>query len=234
MADAVATYTEEGANWVSRYLPGKQIVALGNAIDTRAIRRARAKATPIRRGSPNLLAIGRFTADKRFDQLLEIHRLVRRSLPEATLTLIGDGPERERLRQSAAEDLDRSVFMPGALHAERDLAPYFLGADALVIAGAAGLAVNHAIAYDLPAIVFARQPGGPRHHPEIEYVRDGLTGWSVSPATPSAMAERLISSYRDGALADLKAGMKLNQLAPSISSVADRIAAILDMSERPE
>lgn len=48
-------------------------------------------------GTPTVLAVGRQAPVKRFDRLLDQMREVRRSVPDATLTLVGDGPERQNL-----------------------------------------------------------------------------------------------------------------------------------------
>ena len=71
-----------------------------------------------------------------FDKVLNAY-------PDATLTLVGDGPERERLTALAGDRLGRSIRMPGALYGEDALAPLFLGADLYLLSGAAGLSVNH-------------------------------------------------------------------------------------------
>lgn len=47
--------------------------------------------------TPTVLAVGRQAPVKRFDRLLEQMAIVRRTVPDVTLTLVGDGPERERL-----------------------------------------------------------------------------------------------------------------------------------------
>lgn len=176
-ADHVLTYTEEGAAWVRRYIDDARVTALGNAIDDGPIRAAAAAATPAALGRPAFLSVGRLTPDKGFDRLIRIFDRVLQAYPEATLTLVGDGPERERLTALAGHRLGRSIRMPGALYGEDALAPLFLGADLYLLAGAAGLSVNHALAYGLPVVAFARGPQGPFHHPEIEYVRHGHTGW---------------------------------------------------------
>jgi glycosyltransferase involved in cell wall biosynthesis len=176
-ADHVLTYTQEGASWVQRFLGPDRVSALGNAIDDTEVRAAAAAATPAASGRPSFLSVGRLTADKGFDRLINLFDQLAQTWPNASLTLIGDGPERERLAALAADRLGRSILMPGALYAEADLAPHFLGADLYLLAGAAGLSVNHALAYGLPVVAFPRGPHGPFHHPEIEYLRHGHTGW---------------------------------------------------------
>lgn len=226
-ADVVATYTQEGAAWVRRWLPGKTVIALGNALDHGPKREAAARAEPRRHGRPQLLAIGRMRADKGFDRVIDIHRRLQQRLPDAALTLVGDGPERARLEQLAGPALGRSVHVTGPLYDETTLAEHFLGADVYVLAGAAGLGVNHALAYALPVVAFPRSPEGPFHHPEIEYVVPNRSGLLVEPYDNEAMAATIAEAYNSGHLAKLRESLKVDPVAPSIDSVVEQFGAVL-------
>lgn len=226
-ADTIATYTAEGAAWVRKMLPWKEVVVLENALDTREIRAAAAAASPVRHGAPQLLAIGRMLADKQFDRVIEVWRQVRAQLPDATLTLIGDGPERPRLETQIGADLGGAVQMTGALYGETALAPHFLGADALVLAGAAGFSVNHASAYALPVVAFPRSPHGPFHHPEIQYVVDDYTGLFVQEYSDRAMADAIVAAYRSGALDRMRRAMTRNPPGPTIDDMVRNFAKVI-------
>lgn len=226
-ADVIATYTEEGAAWVRRMLPWKEVVVLENALDTREIRAAAAAATPLRSGSPQLLAIGRMLADKHFDRVIEVWRHVRTQLPEAKLTLIGDGPERPRLEAQAGADLGEGIKMTGALYGEAELAPYFLGADVLVLAGAAGFSINHASAYALPVAAFPRSPSGPFHHPEIQYLVEDYTGFLVNEYSDRAMAAAIVAAYRSGLLDRMRQTMIQNPPGPTIDDMVQNFGKLL-------
>lgn len=190
-ADEVLTYTEEGASWVQRFLGTNKVSALGNAIDDTGVRAAAATAKPASSGQPSFLSVGRLTADKGFDRLIDLFGSMAQIWPGANLTLIGDGPERARLSTLAGDRLGRTILMPGAIYAEAELAPHFLGADLYLLTGAAGLSVNHALAYGLPIVAFPRGPHGPLHHPEIEYVRHGHTGWLAESCTDEAFTHAI-------------------------------------------
>lgn len=226
-ADVIATYTEEGARWVRRGLPRQPVVALGNTLDTEAIARVAASSQPVRHGQPQLLAVGRLTADKGFDQVIALFRRVRDRFPDAALTIIGDGPERTRLQALAEEQPPGAVRMTGALYDEADLAPHFLGADLFVLPGAAGLSVNHALAYALPVIAFARSQSGPRHHPEIEYVVNGVTGILVDQPTLDAMADTLIANIAVGAQFRLKECLLNGERQPTLDKVVAQFGRLI-------
>lgn len=231
-ADVLAAYSEEGAAWLRARLPDIPTIALGNAVDVAEMAVAAAALSPSRAGRPQLLAVGRLTADKRFDRAIQIFRKVREEHPDAALTIIGDGPERATLERLAGPDLGRGITFTGALHGERNLAPHFLGADILVMPGAAGLSVNHALGYRLPVLAFARVPDGPRHHPEIEYVVDGVSGLLVQRPDVAAMGARLSAAVKTGELERVRERLTIASPAPTIGQVAERFEHLLQALEQ--
>ncbi len=231
-ADAIATYTEEGARWVKRCLPWQQVVTLGNALDQTAIDAATAAATPRRHGEPQLLTSGRIREDKAFDRVIEVFFRVKQRLPDAALTIIGDGPARAALERQAGDELNRSIRFTGALYEETELAPHFLGADVFVLAGAAGLSVNHALAYALPIAAFPRSRQGPFHHPEIAYVVEGRSGLFVDRYDDEAMAEAIVAAHRKGSLAALRQSLRSDRVAPTTEDVVANFGKLLDLLRR--
>lgn len=195
-ADAIACYSEEGRAHLARHLPAEKLFVTRNTIDVAPMRALRG-VEPLRRGQgPHLLAVGRMTRDKRMPELVGVFRAVLADFPTAQLTLVGDGPDMPSVRAAAGELVGRSVHLPGLVYAEADLAPLFMAADLCVIAGAAGLAVNHALAYGLPVVAFRRTDRGPFHHPEICYVVEGVTGWLAEPFADRALAARITEVLR--------------------------------------
>ena len=227
-ADAVATYGREGADWVRRWCPGEPVFSLGNSLDDAAIARAAASSHPARAGTPSLLAIGRLKADKGLDLLLDAFRGVRGHLPQASLTIIGDGPEESPLRDMARRLGLEGVSFAGPLHDEAELAPHFLGADFLVVPGAAGLSVNHALAYRLPVIAFARSAEGPLHHPEIEYVEPGVSGILAPGRSAVTLAQTIVDAHRSGASARLKASLAIWADAPSLDKMTAAFGRLIE------
>ena len=142
-------------------------------------------------GRPHIVTVGRITADKDFPRLVRIFRALLADHPQAALTLVGDGPDSERTRAEAGEELGRRIFMPGAVYDESRIAAYYGSADLSVITGAAGLGVNHALCYGVPMVAYDRTEQGPHHHPEIAYVVDGVTGARVHSYSEEAMLQTL-------------------------------------------
>jgi glycosyltransferase involved in cell wall biosynthesis len=228
-ADRVLTYTEEGTEWLQRYLNKNRVSALGNAIDDGPIRAAAAVANSVPLGRPAFLSVGRLTADKGFDKLIRIFNQLASTYPNATLTLVGDGPERNRLVTIAGERMGKSIFFTGALYAEEELAPLFLSADLYLLAGAAGLSVNHALAYGLPVVAFPRGPRGPLHHPEIEYVRHGHTGWFAKDYTDQAFSDAIGEALKRFDYPDARGAiMHYARSTMSVSMMLDNFGAFIN------
>lgn len=206
-ADLVLTYSDEGCAWVKRWLPWKDVIALGNTLDSDSIRAAAAKAQPIRYGNPQLLSVGRLTEDKKIAELVCAFGRLKARFPDAALTIIGDGPERAAVESAAATIGDNSVRLLGSIHSEAELAPHFKGADYFVLLGAAGLAVNHALAYDLPVICYGVGRGLPHHHPEICNITDGKTGVLVQKPGMEAMLEKLAWAIETDVSSHLRASI---------------------------
>lgn len=203
-ANLVLTYTDEGRDWVKHWLPWKQVLALGNTLDIDGIRDIARDIPAVRHGSPQLLSVGRLTEDKKIADLVRAFAQLKVEFPNAALTIIGDGPERHAVEHEATKISDRSVRLLGAIHSESELAPHFKGADYFVLLGAAGLAVNHALAYDLPVVCFSRGKGLPHHHPEICNVIDGETGLLVCEPGMDAILAALRGAIGSNAGAALR------------------------------
>ena len=141
-------------------------------------------------GAPLALAFaGRLTSQKDLEVLLTAVAAV----PAVTLTLLGDGPERERLEAETARlgIGDRVRFLGGGDRA--DVLRLFAGADAAVLSSSwenFPHTVVEALAVGTPVIATA--VGGV---PEI--VRDGENGLLVPARDPSAFAAALTPICRE-------------------------------------
>lgn len=130
---------------------------------------------------PVVGAVGRLSPEKGFDLALRALR----ELPEATLVLVGDGPERARLEELASElGVASRLFLVGWSDEPRRYLPGF---DALLLPSrheGFPLAVVEGMLAGLPVV--ATDVGSVR-----EAVLDDETGYLVPPGDVEAMAERL-------------------------------------------
>jgi glycosyltransferase involved in cell wall biosynthesis len=138
--------------------------------------------------------VGRMTAVKRGEDVLEGFKLLRDRGVDATLCLVGDGPDRPQLERRAHElGIVRDTLFLGY---QEDVAPLYAAFDALVLpSGNEGTPVSviEALAAGRP-VVAARVGGVP------DVVRDGEDGFLVRPGATDELAERLSRLAADPAL----------------------------------
>lgn len=137
-----------------------------------------------------LLYVGRFTAVKRLDRLIEAFaRAQPRMSDPAGLVLVGGHPgecEGEHPADIAARLGVPGVFLAG-WRPQEDLPAFFSGADAVVLTSECeqfGQVLIEGMACGLPAV--ATSSLGP-----AAVIEDGRTGWLVPPDDEAALAEAL-------------------------------------------
>jgi glycosyltransferase involved in cell wall biosynthesis len=133
-------------------------------------------------GTPLVVSVGRLVYYKGYDHLIEVARRL-----DASVVIVGDGPERDRLTALARPV--PNVRLTGRL-SESDLIALLAAADCFVLpstsrAESFGIAVAEAQAMGLPAVVTDTGSG------TVEAVEDGVTGTVVPPADPAALVEAI-------------------------------------------
>lgn len=173
--------TENGLETPVRILP--------NPIDTELFTPEATRRVPGR----SLVYMGRLSFEKSLDQVLTAFCTVRHKMPGATLTLIGDGPERADLEEMAVDlGIDSDVCFTGILRGE-ELARKLRSMDVFVTLSKTEnipLSVLEAMASGLPVVATAM-----RGLPEI--VKDGVNGLLVPPDEPEVTARQVIRLLGD-------------------------------------
>jgi glycosyltransferase involved in cell wall biosynthesis len=141
-------------------------------------------------GAPLVVCIGRLSRQKGQDVLLRAWQRMR--VPDARLVLVGDGPDRDRLRNTAPA----GVLFSGA---SQDVRPWIHAADVLVLPSrweGMALAPLEAMACGRPVVMSdvngARESLPPGH----------ASHCLVPPADPAALAGALTALLTDPALRD--------------------------------
>jgi glycosyltransferase involved in cell wall biosynthesis len=206
-----------------------RITVVDNAIDTSALRRDLAglhaddlQAVREEFGlgpGPVGLFLGNLREDKRLDVLVAAASLVRSTIPEFQLLVVGYGSLAGELREAAERRPWLHVVGPryGA-----DRAAFLALADVLLIPGAVGLVVLDSFVARTPLIT-SREGA---HGPEIAYVRDGENGLLVSDGTdPKTYASAVVGVLEDpGRLDRLRAGCAADAGRYSVETMATRFA----------
>jgi glycosyltransferase involved in cell wall biosynthesis len=143
-----------------------------------------------------MLFVARLAEVKGVPVLLEALATVLESHPDAHLTIIGDGPERDQIEEVARQrGLDEAVVFTGYL-SQAEVSDRLAKTDVFVLPSyAEGVPVTlmEAMGSGLPVV--ATQVGG-----VSELVEEGVNGFIVRPGDPDALAERLIELLGDGSL----------------------------------
>lgn len=195
LAPCVAANSADVADEVSRRVRTRRIVTIPNSIDVEAVRAA-AGSRQGRNGGFRFCAVGRLSAQKGYDIMLDAFAAARERLPEDwELLILGNGPRRDELvERSKALGLAERVSFLG-----HDENPYPHVASAQVFVHSArwegfGIALTEALALELPVVATAC-PGGPR-----EILDDGRYGLLVPSEDPGALADALVRLSADAQL----------------------------------
>lgn len=182
--DAIIAYSSTGASeYRALGIPAERVHTAYNAVAPvpgPAVERAPLQGRPTR-----LLFVGRLQERKRIDLLLQA--CARQTQP-LELTIVGDGPARERLESHAAEIFPGVRFV-GAQQGDA-LRTYYEWADLFVLPGTGGLAVQEAMSYALPVMV-AEGDGTQR-----DLVRSE-NGWLLQPDDLEALSSALHEALSD-------------------------------------
>jgi rhamnosyl/mannosyltransferase len=204
-----------------------KVTVIPYGVDTDAYRREavapeRREAIRDRYGTPLIVAVGRLVYYKGYEHLIEAARGV-----SASVVIVGEGPERQRLAALAAGA--PNVHFTGAL-TEPDLVAHLAAADCFALsstsrAEAFGIAVAEAQATSLPAVVTDTGSG------TVEAVEDGATGLVVPPADPAALREALNALLADEPRRRAM-GAAARERAVSRHALADRARDVRSLYER--
>jgi glycosyltransferase involved in cell wall biosynthesis len=179
-------------------IPVERIVQIPNGVDTgrfvpptlRDRQRAR-EALGLEDANQVTVFVGRLSAVKRVDTLLQAWKNVHQVYPNARLLLLGDGPEHTVLQALADElDLGQTLTFCGA---QPDVLPYLHAADVFVLPSASeGMsnALLEAMAAGLPCIV--SNIGG-----NVDLISDGENGLLFLPGSVEHLNDVLLRLSRN-------------------------------------
>ncbi|HEU0303527.1 MAG TPA: glycosyltransferase family 4 protein [Gaiellaceae bacterium] len=201
-------------------LPEKKIEVVHYGLDALPEPWGENPELPIRKGSPLLLCVARLAPQKGVDTAIRALA----SIPEATLLVLGEGPERATLEALARElaVADR-VLMPGRVG---DIAAFYRRCDVVVHPArweGFGLAMLEGMLAAKP-VVAARAGSAP------EIVADGMTGLLVPPDDPHALAAAVTSMLADRQRAEMYGTIGLGRARAqfSVERMAQRTLAVYE------
>lgn len=138
-------------------------------------------------GGKRLLAVGRLHKIKNFKAAINVLYHLKKVIPDATLTIVGDGEEREMLEKTADElNLKDSVFFEGMVSEEKVL-ELMLCSDILLVTSlseAFPMVLLEAGSVGLPSIVFDVPSG------MGDIIKDSYNGYMLPPFDTETAAKR--------------------------------------------
>lgn len=161
--------------------------------------------------------VGSIYAGKRPAFLIEAADVIRGRIPDFTLLVIGDGPDRELVEAAAQSRPWLRVF--GVMRDEELVRHASLGS-LMLMPGLVGLAILDSFALELPMVTCAVA----NHSPEIEYLEHGVNGLIVQDAqSVEAFANAVVSGLTDGTLlATLRAGCQTAAPRYTVDEMVER------------
>jgi 1,2-diacylglycerol 3-alpha-glucosyltransferase len=147
-----------------------------------------------------LLVVCRHTREKNLHRLLTIFaKFIAPAVPDATLTLVGDGPDHDAFRERAEElGVAERTFFPGEQSLE-DVSAWYQHADVFVYTSLSetyGQVVSEALFSGLPCVAFADGMG------VSQQIDSGKNGVLVPPCPDEAAADWRFASEVAGLLRD--------------------------------
>jgi glycosyltransferase involved in cell wall biosynthesis len=211
----IATY--RASRWGRR--DRRPLGALNNGIDVEPIKPLRRRYEPDERDQ-NILFIGRLTEKAELGLLLRA--MTEPELLEATLHVIGDGPEAAQLKDRAkSSNLDGRVIWHPPTVKETQISLVANGAAVFCYPGAVGLSLIHAMAYGLPTVVHDHPL---THMPEIAAFEKDVTGLTFAKSDSRSLA-RSVSAL-------LKAPDRRSEMSKNAQERADQMYNTTSMAER--
>jgi len=173
-------------------VPIERRIFIPNAVDTERFKPiSQGKKPSLRKKlqlpeGPIALFVGRLVPEKCLDQLISIWPEVRNEHPKANLLLLGQGPEKDKLKQAATD----GVHFSGQVD---DVVPYLQASDVFVLPSATegmSIALLEAMSVGIPVIATA--VGGT---PDV--INHGKNGWLIPPNRSDVLKESLITILKD-------------------------------------
>ena len=192
-SNAVILYSTDRKTIISKYVNKSKLFVAQNTLNTPSLLKvySNLEKSGLENVKRNLNIekkfvfsfVGRLKEEKLLiDALDAINILPERIKKQCVFYVIGDGFERENIESKIVElKLEQIVIMKGAIYDDVITSSFLYCSDLLLIPGALGLSVNHALLFGCPIISYKQTLSGPFHGPESGYVVNGKTGFFSEP-----------------------------------------------------
>ncbi|HIS69016.1 MAG TPA: glycosyltransferase [Candidatus Gallacutalibacter stercoravium] len=188
-ADAVVAVSSMLKNALLRQDPSLRIEVILNGFRLEAVPAEKTKKRH------SVISVGALTARKHFDITIQALALARRKIPDATLTVVGQGEERQRLEELAQKlGLGQAVTFTGFLPNEEVLARMAEHEVFAMPSVREGFGIVYPEAMASGCVTIGTQGEG-----IADFITDGVNGGLVPPGDPEALAGYLVRCFTDEA-----------------------------------
>lgn len=143
----------------------------------------------------NFIYIGRLVPDKEVDVLLKAYSLFEKKYGDCRLTIIGDGPEREKLEYLKSNHEITGAFFLGEILDVETTGKWLYISDALIMPGRLGNSVVHSFCYGTPVI--STNKGEFFHCEGISYLKEGVNGFLANDRDPDDLCDKMYKLISD-------------------------------------
>ncbi|MBO4402090.1 MAG: glycosyltransferase family 4 protein [Bacteroidales bacterium] len=197
MCDGVFIYNERSRQlMIKGGIPERKLTTIYNSLDydaQLAIRESLLSSDIYRNhfgnGNPTIVFIGRLTAVKRLDMLLDAVSVLSEKGAYCNIVFVGDGVMRLELEEKVRQKgMERQVWFYGACYDEKTNAELIYNADLCVSPGNIGLTAMHVLMFGCPAVTnddFNHQM------PEFEAIKEGQTGTFFKDGDVQSLADSI-------------------------------------------
>ena len=203
---------------IKRGVPADTIKVWGRAIKTNSFspeyRDEKYFDGLVPKGNKKVLFVSRLIKEKEMTTIVKVYRLLQKKVPNVTMVITGDGPERAWLE----EKMPNAVFTGKKTGLE--LSKIYASCDLFFFPSASetfGNVVIEAMASGLPVV--AANAGGP-----AELVRDNKTGYLVNTGNAKMFCNKIIEVLKDPAVhAQMSANGQTMVRPKTIESLHDQL-----------
>lgn len=193
-ADAVRVESEPGRRWCQESLGIPYDDIFVNPMAMSHLKRDRLNVS-VETDPSNITFVGRFTEVKGLSYLIKAFAELLETRSDIELTLVGDGPQRDRLEAMVREfEIEDSVHFVGAVPYE-EVSRYYARAALLVLPShreTFGRVILEAFAHETPVVATTTRGAS-------ELIEDGMTGLLVSKRDSDELAQKIGRLLDDGA-----------------------------------
>lgn len=154
----------------------------------------------------NLVAVGRFSKEKGFEDLIDVFKLVNNEIDDSKLYLIGDGNQMPLIKEKIDNyGLNEKVILPGFL-SQSEIKKFYLNSKLYVMTSyteSFGLVLIEAMSYRLPCVAFDCASGA-------REIINNNNGVLISNRDKEDMAQEIIKLLKDSEGLKRLAGHTLN------------------------